>query len=355
MRGVRLLLAPLLIAAAVRAGSVDVLHDDWGVPHIFAADRGSMAYGYGYASAEDHGELCLALYAGARCKSAQYYGGPLGGTLASLVDRFLLSFGARRLGEAYYDSASDFTREIMDGFAAGFSEYVQANRGRFSEGGLAVVDDGNITGLDIATHSAFNLQLFVSTSVFGRLIDTLDAQRNYSAAEAELAARIDPTWAHREYLRRRDARGDFNFLKDESGAWRPAGDPHAMGTLGSNAMAAVREGGGSVLHINPHLLWAPSDTPFQAHDGSAMNFYETHIEVEGDVAAYGASLVGMPVLAVAFTKKAGWAHTVGRHRALRSPAPPPTHLPSSPVLNSLLMLKPLCCRSTRRRRTACTA
>ena len=46
-----------------------------------------------------------------------------------------------------------------------------------------------------------------------------------------------------------------------------------------NAMAAVREGGGSVLHINPHLLWAPRDTPFQSHDGSAMNFYETHIEV----------------------------------------------------------------------------
>ena len=44
-------------------------------------------------------------------------------------------------------------------------------------------------------------------------------------------------------------------------------------------MAAVREGGGSVLHINPHLLWAPRDTPFQSHDGSAMNFYETHIEV----------------------------------------------------------------------------
>ena len=48
-----------------------------------------------------------------------------------------------------------------------------------------------------------------------------------------------------------------------------------------NAMAAVREGGGSVLHINPHLLWAPRDTPFQSHDGSAMNFYETHIEVRG--------------------------------------------------------------------------
>ena len=44
---------------------------------------------------------------------------------------------------------------------------------------------------------------------------------------------VDPTWSHREYLRRRDANGDFDFLKTESGEWRPAGDPHAMGTLGS--------------------------------------------------------------------------------------------------------------------------
>ena len=38
-------------------------------------------------------------------------------------------------------------------------------------------------------------------------------------------------------------------------------------------------------------------------------------QVEGGVEAYGASLVGMPVLAVAFGKKGGWAHTVNSQTA----------------------------------------
>ena len=121
--------------------------------------------------------------------------------------------------------------------------------------------------MDIASHAAFDLQLFVSTSVFGRLLQQMDRWGNYTEAQAAHAAKVrtpcpllpcptaqhgppqnaqnvsglirgclwqvDPTWSHREYLRRRDANGDFDFLKTESGEWRPAGDPHAMGTLGS--------------------------------------------------------------------------------------------------------------------------
>jgi acyl-homoserine-lactone acylase len=308
------LLLRMLAAAScscASAGTVEVLHDNWGVPHIYASDTSAMAYGYGWATAEDHGELCLSLYAGARCRAAQYYGGPLDGLAKSLTDRFMLSFGARKQGEVFYEKASDFARSLFDAYAAGFTEYAQTHRERFSAGGLAVLDDGNITGLDIASHSAFDLQLFASTSVFGRLLSTIDSLGAYTAEQAELAARIDPTWAIRKHLRGRDARGEFDFMKHDNGTWRHAGDPHAMGRLGSNAMAAEREGGGGVLHINPHLVWNIQDLPFQEFDGSAMTFYETHIEIAGGgVEYYGASLVGMPVLAMGFGKKGGWAHTV---------------------------------------------
>eukprot|EP01045_Picozoa_sp_COSAG04_P001696 COSAG04_NODE_57_length_30587_cov_86.784632_20_plen_187_part_00 len=134
-----LLLLLLGAAAGARAGTVEVLHDNWGVPHIYASDDAAMAFGYGHSTAEDHGELCLSLYAGARCRAAQYYGGPLGGLAKSLVDRFLLSFGVRTMGEKYYADASDFTRSIMDGFGAGFSEYVHTHRELFSAEALAVV------------------------------------------------------------------------------------------------------------------------------------------------------------------------------------------------------------------------
>jgi acyl-homoserine-lactone acylase len=309
----RLLLLLLLAPSGGLAGTADLIHDNWGVPHIFASDRASAKYAFGWSTAEDHGELSLSLFAAGRCRTAQYYGGPAGGLVKVLTDQFLLSFGVRKLGETYYDGASEFTREIFDSFAAGFTDYVQAHRGRFTPEGLRVVDDpmyGGITGQDIAAHSAFDLQLFVSTSVFGRLFSTLDAMPDYTAEQQRNALKIDPTWYLREYLRGRDKKGDFDFLKHDNGTWRPAGDPHAMGTLGSNAMAAVREGGGSVLHINPHLVWNVQDLPFQGFDGSAMTFYEAHIEIEGDISSYGCSLVGIPVLVIAFSPASGWAHTV---------------------------------------------
>ena len=45
--------------------------------------------------------------------------------------------------------------------------------------------------------------------------------------------------------------------------------------------------------------------PFQDFDGAATTFYEAHFEIEGDVAAYGCSLIGIPVLNIAFTKYGG--------------------------------------------------
>lgn len=53
MRGGRPVLAGLLLAAAARAETVEIIRDAWGVPHIFAATPAGAAYGLGYAQAED--------------------------------------------------------------------------------------------------------------------------------------------------------------------------------------------------------------------------------------------------------------------------------------------------------------
>ncbi len=70
---------------------------------------------------------------------------------------------------------------------------------------------------------------------------------------------------------------------------------------GSNAMAiaAGRSASGhAMLMANPHLFWGGSST-----------FFEAHLNAPG-FAAYGATLVGMPVLAIAFNNHLGWTHTV---------------------------------------------
>ena len=62
------LLAVASTLALAHAGTVEVLHDNWGVPHIYATDNAAMAYGYGYSTAEDHGAIGLTFCArSARC------------------------------------------------------------------------------------------------------------------------------------------------------------------------------------------------------------------------------------------------------------------------------------------------
>jgi acyl-homoserine-lactone acylase len=90
----------------------------------------------------------------------------------------------------------------------------------------------------------------------------------------------------------------YSFLANTSGcgAVAPTG-----ATAGSNGWAigpAHAAGGHAMLLANPHLLWSDLDTLMEAQlTGPGIN-------------AYGAALVGIPVLAIAFNDHLGWMHTV---------------------------------------------
>jgi acyl-homoserine-lactone acylase len=70
---------------------------------------------------------------------------------------------------------------------------------------------------------------------------------------------------------------------------------------GSNAWAvapARSASGNALLLMNPHLPW-----------GDVYTWYEAHTVAPG-IDAYGVTLVGFPVLAMAFNEHLGWTHTV---------------------------------------------
>ena len=76
---------------------------------------------------------------------------------------------------------------------------------------------------------------------------------------------------------------------------------NAVGALGSNAWAIGPERSESenaMLMANPHLPWS-----------DFFMFYEAQL-VAPDLDAYGATLVGFPMLAIAFNDYLGWTHTV---------------------------------------------
>lgn len=73
---------------------------------------------------------------------------------------------------------------------------------------------------------------------------------------------------------------------------------------GSNAWAIApshSESGNAMLLANPHLPWS-----------DLFLWYEAQITAPG-IDAYGATLVGIPVLAIAFNDHLGWTHTVNTY------------------------------------------
>ena len=82
-------------------------------------------------------------------------------------------------------------------------------------------------------------------------------------------------------------RGNLRFVDQ----WKP----------GSNAWAingSKTASGNAMLMANPHLLW----------DGF-FRFYEAHL-ITDENSLYGATLIGIPTLGIAFNKYLGWTHTV---------------------------------------------
>ena len=58
--------------AAPPAKGTEILWDRYGVPHIFAPDRASLFYAYGYAQMEAHAELLIRLYTQSRGRAAEF-------------------------------------------------------------------------------------------------------------------------------------------------------------------------------------------------------------------------------------------------------------------------------------------
>ncbi|BAY10160.1 peptidase S45, penicillin amidase [Calothrix sp. NIES-2098] len=83
-----------------------------------------------------------------------------------------------------------------------------------------------------------------------------------------------------------------------------ADNTHNEPKAGSNAWAIAPKhsaSGRAMLLANPHALWS-----------DLFVWYEAQITASG-MNAYGATLVGIPVLAIAFNDRLGWTHTVNTH------------------------------------------
>ncbi len=239
------------------APKAEILWDQYGVPHIFAADRESMFYANGWAQAQNQANLLLRLYGESRGRGAEYWGAD-----ALPLDRWVQLNGVPERAKVWYAAQDPTFRKYLDAFAQGITDYGKAHPETIAPDARLVLP---VSGLDVVQHSL--------RAVHYMYMGSMARMRNeVNAALRDANVGFMPTLQEQE-------------LAGESNTW-------AIGPAHSAS-------GKAMLIINPHLAWG--DTFYR--------YMEMQLVGPG-YDLYGAPQIGFPTPVVGFNRTAGWGRTV---------------------------------------------
>ena len=246
----------------------DIRWTTHGVPHIRAADWGSLGFGQGWACARDHLPTIADQITKVRSQRARFFGRGDGDRHLHSDLGYLALDVPTRAARMAADQPAEIV-ELIDGYAAGISAWLaEHGTGDLPEWARHQPWVRPVTAEDL-------YHLYVDLALMG-------SGRNL----AEYVGAAVPPGA--------DPHGH-----------RPAPEPPADGRLdgglGSNGWAfgrAATASGGGMVMANPHFPWY----------GEAR-FWECHLTLPGELDVYGASLIGTPGVQIGFNEHVAWTHT----------------------------------------------
>jgi len=250
-----------VLAEAAANYEVEIIRDNWGVPHIYGATHADTSFGVAYAHAEDDYETIQDVVAATRGVLARYKGASAAPTdyVVSLLDVW------GTVDRRYESDVPADIKEIAEAYAAGLNLYA-AEHPEQTWAGLAP-----FSGRDVIAGFILKTPFFYG---FDETLQALFAETR----DAPVAA--DP--AQRSWLLH----------------------PTLNTERGSNAFAVTpeRSGDGTTrLLINSHQ---PMTGP--------VAWWEAHIVSEQGLDITGGLFPGTPVILHGFNRHLGWANTVSK-------------------------------------------
>ncbi len=235
----------------------EILWDEWGVAHIFAASDANLFYAQGWAQAQAHGDLLLELYGRARARGAEYWGERW---LES--DRWLATNGVPDRAVEWYAAQKPAERTLLDAFVRGVNDYARAHPEAIAdrvEPVLPVAAEDVLAHVQAAIHFTF----------------VIDRGRVEGAAQ-RLSAPGSNAWA---VAPARSASGKAMLVANPHLPWSdlftwfesqlvsPAVDAYGVSLVGTPFLG---------IAFNDHLAWTHT---VNTHDGADL--YQLELEGEG--------------------------------------------------------------------------
>ncbi|QZO13093.1 penicillin acylase family protein [Pseudoalteromonas piscicida] len=288
-----LLLGPLACQADHSAAQSNIKHasklkakitrTEFGIAHVKASNLRSLAFGSGYAQAQDHGCVLADSYLRVRGERAKYFGadhyqaGDNRHVMSDYLYKIADIYGQAKLA---FPTLSKDTQAAAEGFAAGFNLYlteVQQGKARLEPTCQGESWVQPITAVDVLA----NIAAAGSGASLGQFATAI-LQAHPEQGNAWLPSASEP-------------------MKLTSPlAAVPDGDK--LMTQGSNAWAIgadLSDDGKGILMANPHFPMT-----------GQMRFWAYHANIPGELDVMGASLLGFPaVVNIGFNHNIAWSHT----------------------------------------------
>jgi acyl-homoserine-lactone acylase len=238
------------VFSQINPDKIDIVRDEFGVPHIFAKTDAEVAYGLAWAHAEDDFETIQIGYLAGNNLLSQHLGNV--GLGADFISQFI---GSEDLFESKYDSdISSEYKNIVKAYALGLNSYARGHPDEVFVEDLFPVNEKKMMRYA-------QLQLFISSNGDKWVSNIIDNKLSYDFSKEE-QYKGSNTFA-------------FNSTKTKDGS--------------------------TYLAINTHQ---PLDGP--------VSWYEAHLCSEEGTNILGALFAGTPNILIGTNENLAWAHTVNQ-------------------------------------------
>ncbi len=251
-----LVLMGATLTACNEKEDIEVMWDEWGVPHIYTGSDARLAYGLGWAQMHNHGNLILKLYGISSGRAAELWGRDY---LES--DKRIWTLWVPQKAEQQYNKLSEKEKKNLQSFADGINDYAKTYPDQLDDELERVLP---LTARDVVQHLL--VTLYTPTQP---LIDSIVQHYSANGLNAQLTT-------------------DTSASSAASNGW----------AIGPGKSAS----GKPLLLSNTHFPW-PNFAGFEQ-----LRWNEVHL-VGDDTDIYGVSLVGVPALTMGFNDKKAWTVT----------------------------------------------
>lgn len=264
----------------------DITWTTYGVPYIKADNVESMAFGVGYAYAQDN--ICILADQIVKFNSqrSRFFGphNPMGsGNNQNVIDDFgYLALGIRDNAEQGFSELTDESKALLQGYAAGYNKFL-------SDTGSANIDPQcagqpfvrDITAIDVLTYAQGVALLPGASNFTGAIFVAAPPGQDFAPTPVVAGQQASML--------------DLSAVKVDM----PESNPTEMGSNGWAIGRDLSATGNGMLLANPHF----------PHTGN-QRFWQFGIEIPGQLKVVGGSLSGMPgVVNIGFNEHVAWTHT----------------------------------------------